>query len=158
MKTYELLEIVIAALKTDAALATYARAQYDRAPQIYDSYAGDFPPGPDECPYILVHSPGKSANRERQTVPYGLQVDYYVYDETDQVRADGAELSSGSIRLLTLQELGRQAILAALPATLTMAYQEESETAELWPFLPATTAFDFTERLRIGQDPLEQED
>lgn len=153
MKTYELLPAVITAIQTNAALTAYATAQYGRAHVVFDSCSGEFPPPPDECPYFLVYSPGKSGNRISKEIGHGISVDCFVYDTADETRADAAEVSSGTIRLLTLMDMARAAIVAALPE-IVIGYEETTNTVDLWPLLAGTAAYDFREQVYIGMDPL----
>lgn len=153
MTPNELLQAVTAALQTDMGLAAYCVTAYDRAHIVYDSLSGEFPPAPTECPYILVHSPAKIADRSERAVSLSISVDYFVYDTEDETRVDDAEVSSGSERLLTIMELGKNAVVAALDESVRR-YDQTTNTVDLWPLMVGAQVFDISETVYIGMDPL----
>lgn len=155
MKLIDLLDLVLGALQGDAALETYCLIEYGREPQIFASHSGDFPPRPEDCPYILVHSPGKSGHQERGRPAYGLTIDFFVYDTEDEARADDAYVSMGVRRLMEMMRLSRAAIVAVMPRGFVTGYEDVTDTVTLWPLLPGTTVYDFEQMKFVGTDPLD---
>lgn len=131
----DVVDKVVTALSTNAALIAWADATYDKTITILVGLDERNRPGPETCPLILVRPESQSLGQGAAEMQHRVQIDWAVYDD--------ATTTSGTVTEYTgvrrIDEMGRlvwDALKAGVSDEVAMDRSEYVlETVERFPML-----------------------
>jgi len=120
-----------------------------------DLPADDLPDEETDTPYVLLHSPGRENDRERNTIEYVLGLWLVLNVDTYNTRLEGTVTEPSGVELMCdFITKVQAAITAALPANFSLAFSIDTDTLGQKPEVHGFLAATFTQRLCLGTDPL----
>jgi hypothetical protein len=155
MDNYDFLNTFITAIAQNAAIESWAQAQFGASLSVFADVTSSELPGSGEMPYALVHTPAVEKHQDRREQRYGISVDIAVNKDALATRAEtNVEQPAGIELILDLATLVVSAVKAAIPANTTMGYSLSADTLGALPDVFGYIDFDFTTLVTIAGDPL----
>lgn len=174
MDVTTLLQTVRDAVKTDAATATWCRAQYDQVHAVYVGMDVRNPPGSDKYPLVYIYPRGKRSGYDalEQTVTLGVTCGVHSTSYEQQwdqgwLSSDDSWLDTTDAWLIEVMQYAgiedveafREYVEAAITgATFTgniyvAGVETDYETIEFFPYFLASMEMRFVEHMSMGDDP-----
>jgi len=156
MDVYNLMNDLVQAVAADGELRAWCLAKYGQEPKVFIDQDDRLPPdGETQAPDVQFHTPSKSADEERRIVDYGFGLFVVIYNATAQNRPESNVSGfSASQDLMTLINRVLTVVRAAKPEYWVMRYSVMPDTISEFPNFVADVSVEFTHRLVIGDDPL----
>jgi len=155
MNLYTFFNTIIEAIAQDTELDSWAINNFGQGVHVYADIDTDAAPDTDDMPYVICHSPGRSAHQDQAAVLWTIEAwlaftksTYKTLPDENVTEPTGVELIS------TFIEYVEDAIADNLPANFSMGSEVGTDTAGMLPEVHARVIFEFTQRLTIGTDPL----
>jgi len=155
MDLYEFFNTFIEAAANDAALDAWANINFSRDVNVYADLDFDEAPGEDEMPYMVFHSPGKSAHQERRITEYTLGVWLVIYQTGNKTRTEDNLTEPSGVELITDFITKVQTLIKdVVPSNFVVGFDIDTDTIGMLPEIHAYMDIAFQERITIGSDPL----
>ncbi len=155
MDLYDFFNTFITAAGDDSALNAWANINFGRDVNVYADLDFDDAPGEDEMPYIVFHSPGKSAHQERRITRYALGVWMVIYQTGNKTRVEDYVTEPSGVELISDFITNMQTIIkTAVPSGFVVGFDIDTDTIGMLPEIHAYMDVTFSEAITIGSDPL----
>ena len=154
LKTF--FETFAAGIAADAALQTWANANFGKDAAVYKEVDHNNPPDAQgDAPFLVLVSPSKDSAGDDRTPEYGFGVWLVVYQQGTANRADDAIEPVTVDLLLEFIEKVKDAIRASMPASFEVRFIEETDTIGAMPEVHGFLDCAFRQSVLIGSNPLD---
>ena len=154
MDNYTFYKTFIDALGQDQDIQAWGKLNFDSSVSVFADLQTQSPPGEDDMPYILIHTPEVLKGMEERIQEYGVSIDLAITKNALQIRADDVEEPSGLELILDFGELVVDCIEDALPDNMVLSYRLRGDTTGSLPDIYGFLEFRFRKYLSIGNDTL----
>lgn len=155
MDLYEFFNTFIEAAADNSELDAWANINFGRDVNVYADLDFDDAPDEDEMPYMVFHSPGKTAHQERRITEYTIGVWMVIYQTGNKTRVEDNVTEPSGVKLISDFITKVQTLIkAAVPSNFVVGLAIDTDTIGMLPEIHAYMDITFQERILIGSDPL----
>jgi len=155
MDNYDFFSTFVTAVGRNDTLSTWAQVHFGSKVQVFSDLPAEDPPGADDMPYVILHTPGVAKHQERREQSYTISADLGLNKGVLATRAeDNIEEPAGIELILDFVTIFIEAVEGALPANTSFGYTMQADTLGSLPEVYAFVDLEFIMRITLGGDPL----